>query len=243
VHEGKWVAIACEGGGSHTAFTSGVLQRLLREPIEVVALSGTSGGAVCATLAWRGLLAGDRQDAIDRLTAFWRDNAVEGVQALWDAGLLWSARLVGELFSPEVSPYRIPWDARELLTELLERHGGFAEVPELLRGNPAAPRLLIGATDVRRGQFRVFRSHPVTHRGTTYPADEITAADWPITFVGLACSGAEIPEGLLLPKPVRECTPGEKFASPSQLSQLSEELCESVQRRAPMPAHQDNSES
>jgi hypothetical protein len=57
-----------------------------------------------------------------------------------------------------------------------------------------------------------------------------------ITFVGLACSGAEIPEGLLLPKPVRECTPGEKFASPSQLSQLSEELCESVQRHAPMPA-------
>jgi lysophospholipase L1-like esterase len=57
-----------------------------------------------------------------------------------------------------------------------------------------------------------------------------------VTFVGLACSGAEIPEGLLLPKPVRECTPGEPFATPAQLSQLSEELCQTPARGAPMPA-------
>ena len=57
-----------------------------------------------------------------------------------------------------------------------------------------------------------------------------------VTFLGLACSGAEIAEGLLLPKPVRECTPGEKFASAAQLSQLAEEVCQSVQRRTPMPA-------
>jgi len=57
-----------------------------------------------------------------------------------------------------------------------------------------------------------------------------------VTFVGLACSGAEIPEGLLLRKAVRECTPGENFASPAQLSQLSEEICQTVRRGAPMPA-------
>jgi hypothetical protein len=57
-----------------------------------------------------------------------------------------------------------------------------------------------------------------------------------VTFVGLACSGSEIPQGLLLPKPVRECTPGDNFASPAQLSQLSEELCETVKRGMPMPA-------
>jgi NTE family protein len=48
----KRVAIACQGGGSHTAFTAGVLKGLLRSGLlqehEVVALSGTSGGAVCA---------------------------------------------------------------------------------------------------------------------------------------------------------------------------------------------------
>ena len=56
------VAIACQGGGSHTAFTAGVLQGLLGNlpsDVEVVALSGTSGGAICATLAWEGLVRDD----------------------------------------------------------------------------------------------------------------------------------------------------------------------------------------
>src|SRR5918997_402729 len=53
------IAIACQGGGSHTAFTAGALKKLLTEkPDEynVVALSGTSGGAICALLAWYALI-------------------------------------------------------------------------------------------------------------------------------------------------------------------------------------------
>jgi NTE family protein len=40
------VAIACQGGGSHTAFTAGALSRLLARSrgFDVVGLSGTSGG-------------------------------------------------------------------------------------------------------------------------------------------------------------------------------------------------------
>lgn len=52
------IAIACQGGGSHTAFTAGALQRLLpeiaRPEYELVGFSGTSGGAVCALLGWYG---------------------------------------------------------------------------------------------------------------------------------------------------------------------------------------------
>jgi NTE family protein len=172
---GRRVAIACEGGGSHTAFTAGVLNRLLGEPVDIVALSGTSGGAVCATLAWRGLLAGDRDDAVRRLEAFWDDNASDGLEALWEAWVRLGARLAGEVVSPELSPYSYAWDAREPLRQLLERHCGFAELPALLNENPSAPRLLIGATDVRSGEFAVFRSHPVTHRGESYPAADINA--------------------------------------------------------------------
>jgi NTE family protein len=73
-----------------------VLNRLLGEPVEIVALSGTSGGAVCATLAWRGLLAGDRDDAVRRLEAFWDDNASEALEALWEGWFRLSARLVGD---------------------------------------------------------------------------------------------------------------------------------------------------
>ena len=53
-NDNRRVAIACQGGGSHTAFTAGVLKKLLKEKVEgkhdyeVVALSGTSGGAICA---------------------------------------------------------------------------------------------------------------------------------------------------------------------------------------------------
>jgi hypothetical protein len=57
------VAIACQGGGSHTAFTAGVLKGLLGgdalSSYEIVGLSGTSGGAVCALLAWYALLDDD----------------------------------------------------------------------------------------------------------------------------------------------------------------------------------------
>ena len=52
------VAIACQGGGSHTAFTAGALKELLREEgaeghgYDIVALSGTSGGPFA--LCWLG---------------------------------------------------------------------------------------------------------------------------------------------------------------------------------------------
>ena len=58
--ETRRVTIACQGGGSDTAFTAGVLKSLLRAEemtrYEVVGLSGTSGGAICALLAWHNLL-------------------------------------------------------------------------------------------------------------------------------------------------------------------------------------------
>lgn len=75
------VAIACQGGGSHTVFTAGVLKRLFQEAeqhpstYDFVALSGTSGGAVCAAAAWYGLLADGECRAIETLDAIWKGMA------------------------------------------------------------------------------------------------------------------------------------------------------------------------
>jgi NTE family protein len=76
------IAIACQGGGSHTAFTAGALSKILGEVkdegrYEIVALSGTSGGALCAFLAWYVLLKeNSEQDAMKTLRSFWEeDNA------------------------------------------------------------------------------------------------------------------------------------------------------------------------
>ncbi len=72
--EPRRVAIACQGGGSHTAFTAGVLSRLLQPDVmaghRVVGVSGTSGGAICALLVWSALIDDDPPRAADLLAKF-----------------------------------------------------------------------------------------------------------------------------------------------------------------------------
>ncbi len=90
------IAIACQGGGSHAAYTGGVLPVLLGSLDNVrvardaddalnlpgdpdvpvlVAISGTSGGAISALLGWYGFITGGAQDAERRLDAFWESNS------------------------------------------------------------------------------------------------------------------------------------------------------------------------
>ena len=60
------IAIACQGGGSQCAFVAGALKALFARRVQdryrIVGLSGTSGGAFTAALAWEGrvLLDADR---------------------------------------------------------------------------------------------------------------------------------------------------------------------------------------
>jgi NTE family protein len=153
------VAIACQGGGSHTAFTAGVLQGLLGDlpnDVEVVALSGTSGGAICATLAWEGLLRNDLSLAIRKLQKFWDEMAARDP---WDAvvnQIVISIQSLRDLMVlPEVSPYQFPpWEA-DRFRETLGHYFDFVELRELAR-RPGAPKLQIGAVEVLSGQFELF---------------------------------------------------------------------------------------
>src|SRR3954470_3383795 len=110
------VAIACQGGGSHTAFTAGVLSRLFDgdelDDYEIVGLSGTSGGAVCALLAWTALRDGDRHEARARLDGFWAETAASTpIDVAANAWLRWAATLQSTGWLPSVSPYDLPVDA------------------------------------------------------------------------------------------------------------------------------------
>jgi NTE family protein len=74
------VAIACQGGGSQCAFVAGALKALFAHGIHqrysIVGLSGTSGGALTAALAWMGLLRqarGEQEPIEDRVIALWKD--------------------------------------------------------------------------------------------------------------------------------------------------------------------------
>src|SRR6516162_8061968 len=71
--EAKTVNLALQGGGSHGAFTWGVLDRLLKEKgLAFEGITGTSAGAVNAVVLADGLAAGGRQGAREALTAYWR---------------------------------------------------------------------------------------------------------------------------------------------------------------------------
>ena len=159
--ERRRVAIACQGGGSHTAFTAGVLSRLFDGDelgdYEIVGLSGTSGGAVCALLAWTALREGDRHKARALLDGFWADNSASSpVDAAANFWLLWASTLQSAGFLPAVSPYDLPATGLDHFRELLTRRVDFDRIEADPLGT--LPLFLVGAVDVLSGQFRAFHS-------------------------------------------------------------------------------------
>ena len=67
-----FVDLALQGGGSHGAYTWGVLDRLLADDrIEIEAISGTSAGAMNAVVLAEGMVEGGRAKARRQLADFW----------------------------------------------------------------------------------------------------------------------------------------------------------------------------
>ena len=175
--ETRRVAIACQGGGSHTAFTAGALKRILAEKdkkFEITAFSGTSGGAICALLAWYGLLTKGRdegkKEAARLLDSFWENISANSFDhLLLNAGMVWTRRLQGFIPALTISPYFCYfyppwWDwaqwTHDYLKSLLEKHVKFDELRRLIR--PSSPELIIGAVDVRSGEFVTFRNEEIS---------------------------------------------------------------------------------
>jgi NTE family protein len=204
----KRVAIACQGGGSHTAFTAGVLKGLLRsgtlQEHEVVALSGTSGGAVSALLAWHNLLGGDAAGAVEDLDAFWRDNSATAPhEQIMNNWILWASTLQNFVATPVVSPYYNPFATLGLeeFRGMLERRVDFEKVAVQPEGS--YPVLLVGAVDVLSGQFKAFHS-----RRDGISAETILAsAAIPTLFKSVRFAGGTYWDGLFSQNPpVKELT-------------------------------------
>lgn len=158
------VAIACQGGGSHAAFAAGVLSKLLspscRDRFDIVALSGTSGGAVCAALAWAGLISGGPEDAERRLFGFWHDLEVHD---LLDAAVnFWAVTLARLPVTQEISPYIYEPAAEPALRALLQRHLDLDNLPADPKRR-ACPSLLVGATEILAGERTVFNGTSLTY--------------------------------------------------------------------------------
>jgi len=162
------VAIACQGGGSHTAFTCGVLRRLLEdwddENYELVGVSGSSGGAFNALAMWYGLLTGDAEKARRILDGIWDDMAVDGPQDRWlNTWATGISRMESAGFAiPSVSPSQIPLPelGKQRIRTVLERYIDFEEIPSLCRRD--APELVVGTVNINEGIFETFRNEAVT---------------------------------------------------------------------------------
>ena len=95
----------------------------------VVGLSGTSGGAICALIAWSALTGGDPTRAGRLLDEFWKSNSASTpVEQLMNSWMIWASQLANFLAAPAVSPYDNP--AAELALDHLR--GLLIEVDRLL---------------------------------------------------------------------------------------------------------------
>lgn len=187
------IAIACQGGGSHAAFTAGALHALLAPRnaarFDLVGLSGTSGGAICAALAWAGLLAGGPGEAQARLEAFWTSLAATDPteRALND----WAVFLARLPFAAQTSPYAYAPMAEPALRRLLERHLRLDALPP---GRPG-PALRLGAANVLTGAPGVFAGEDLTID------DVVASAAVPPLFRAVATRGGLWWDGLFSQNP------------------------------------------
>ena len=177
----KKIAIACQGGGSQTAFTAGALKGLaeggVSEHFQVVSLSGTSGGALCASLVWYALQKGDK-DPTARLMRFWEANMAQSpAEKVFNHLLVDASRQVTRGKMPTIS---LAPDSpviktvmalstiglREEFTNfelLLNQHFDF---DELAAWGPrtTGPVLAMGAVNILSGKLAVYNSRAVPIR-------------------------------------------------------------------------------
>ena len=161
----KKITLALQGGGSHGAFTWGVLETLLAdERLEIEGISGTSAGAMNATVLAEGLMQDGRQGALDALERFWARVSKVGrfaplvrtpldiVADRWNMEVQ-PGYLLFDLISRFWSPYQFnPLNFNPLL-EILDTEVDF----ELVRACDRV-QLFISATNVATGKIRVFRN-------------------------------------------------------------------------------------
>lgn len=162
------VDLALQGGGSHGAFTWGVLDRLMDESwLRIDGISGTSAGAMNAVVLASGFAANGPAGAKSALTAFWRrvaDSArfspvrrtpLDVLLGRWtlDTSPFY---LAFDLASRVFSPYDLTFAGINPLHQVLADSVDFAR----LANSPI--RLFVTATNVHTGRGRVFRNAELT---------------------------------------------------------------------------------
>jgi NTE family protein len=187
----KRIKLALQGGGSHGAFTWGVIDRLLEHGgFEVEAVVGTSAGAVNAAVLDYGLAVGGPDGGRERLSDFWHRASATGrfgplrptpLDKLFSSGNMtfspfWHVHdLLSKIFSPyEINPGNLN-PLRDLLLAVIDF--------DRLRASQNGPALFVCATNVLNGRLRVFHRSEIT-------ADSVMAsATLPYLFQAVEIDG------------------------------------------------------
>ncbi|MDS0222647.1 patatin-like phospholipase family protein [Haloarcula sp. S1AR25-5A] len=200
---GPSVAIACQGGGSHSAFTAGALQRLLPAvdaEYDFVGVSGTSGGALCAVTAWYGLLSEGPEYAGDLLEDVWCDVAATTPPSfLLNESLVWRRRLANAMVPvADVSPYATPGrSGHRWYLSLLDRHIEFDVFDAL--ADDAPPHVTVGTVNVNSGVFKTFSDDAITAKTV------LASAAYPLLYKAVELNGHWHWDGLFSQNPpIRE---------------------------------------
>jgi NTE family protein len=162
----KPINLALQGGGSHGAFTWGVLDRLLEDGrVAFDGICGTSAGAMNAVLVAHGLMRGGHDGAREALAGFWRRVSELGAMLNPAAALAGAPSLDGtpapaglaaqqwamDAFTRTWSPYQFnPFNLnplRDLLADCVDF--------EALHRCDVV-KLFLCATNVRSGKVRIF---------------------------------------------------------------------------------------
>jgi len=164
----KEITLALQGGGSHGAFTWGVLEQLFEKDLfDITGICGTSAGAMNAGIAVYGYHLNGNQGAIDLLNAFWKNlsNAFRfspiqqsPLDKIVSAGNMEFSPGYNmfSLISNYLSPYQ--WNPLDLnpLKDILEELIDFRELRK------SKMKLFTCATNVKTGQAKVFDTQHIS---------------------------------------------------------------------------------
>jgi len=154
----KRITLALQGGGSHGAFTWGVLERLLEdERIVIEGISGASAGAINAAVLAHGLTTGGREGGIRALEAFWQRMVSTAPASGWkmpDAPSpqksnpgIDALMFLSRFLSPsQINPFNL-----NLLRDVLAAQIDFGVFRDACR-----LKLFVAATQIASGRARIF---------------------------------------------------------------------------------------
>ena len=170
-HQGiRQINVALQGGGSHGAFTWGVLDALLADSrLEISGLSGASAGAVNAMAVAHGFARGGPDYAArarlarETLGRIWRgvaglgslgsiaQNIARMLTSGWSSDAISASGALSDAMSRWMSPYQSnPLDINPL-RKLLDKEIDFEAIAGL-----SSPQVFISATQVRTGHAEIF---------------------------------------------------------------------------------------